>query len=340
MREEKPLISVVIPAYQAEDYLEECIVSVCEQEYSNIEILLVFKRSHDKTAELCYSLAKKDPRIIVIECQAGGVSVSRNIALDMAKGEYIAFVDSDDYVEKDYLQLLYEYVRKCDISICGFDRVKQNTSKKELLGRKVYYDRVTLLSDVLCNNMVGGYLWNKLFCGKIIRERKLRFFEDLSVGEDMCFIVSYVKEIDTCRYCDQVLYHYRVNPNSTLQMMYTNGIFDQRMLSNLHAAQRIAEILKDSGDEVQNAVSYRIVRTNMWVLFNLLKCRHYDKEILFQLQENICENYREYYSNENAKLMEKICCGLFLIRPVLFWRIASFLLQIVPNPIIRKYVNC
>lgn len=335
-----PLISVVIPAYQAEDYIEECIASVCGQEYANLEILLVYKKSQDRTVQLCRELARQDPRIFTMECPAGGVSVSRNMALEAARGEYIAFVDADDYVERDFIRCLYEYAEGCDISICGIDRVKPDAVREELLDGDRDYDRDALLADVLCNNAVGGYLCNKLFRGDVIRERRLRFHEDLSVGEDMCFIVSYVKEIQRGRYCRRALYHYRINQQSTLQKMYTTGVFDKGKLSNMQAAQRIAELLADAGSEVGRAVSYRIVRTGMWTLFNLLKCRHYDRELLKQLQKSIRERRREYCRNKNARMVEKISCTLFSACPILFWKAAVLLLRILPQSIIQRYVYC
>ena len=335
-----PLISVVIPAYQVEDYIEECIASVCGQEYTNLEILLVYKKSGDRTAQLCRELARQDARILAMECSEGGVSASRNMALEAARGEYIAFVDADDYVEKNYLQLLYQYMEKCDISICGFDRVKPDSVKEELLDGDICYERDALLADILCNNTVGGYLWNKLFCGAVIRERKLRFQEDLSVGEDMCFIVSYVREIEKGRYCCRPLYHYRINQQSTLQKMYTTGVFDRGKLSNMKAAQRIAELLADEGSDVERAVSYRIVRTSMWTLFNLLKCRHYDRTLLKQLRKSIRGKCREYCRNENAKALEKISCILFRACPILFWKTAALMLRLLPQSVIRRYVSC
>ncbi|MBO5283413.1 MAG: glycosyltransferase [Lachnospiraceae bacterium] len=341
MQEERePLISVVVPAYQVEEYLESCITSVCGQEYSNIEILLVYKKSQDRTAELCGELAERDCRIHAMECSAGGVSASRNMALAAAKGEYIAFVDADDYVEKDYLRQLCQNMDKCDISICGFDRIRPDSAREELLGADRYYERDELLADILCSNVVGGYLWNKLFQGSVIREQKLRFQEELSVGEDMCFIVSYVKQIQKGRYCNRILYHYRINQHSALQKMYTTGVFDKGKLSNMQAAQRIAELLADAGPEVEKAVSYRIVRTDMWTLFNLLKCRYYDKELLKLLQKSIRERRREYCRNDNARIVEKISCTLFSICPILFWKTAVLLLKLLPQWIIRRYVYC
>lgn len=341
MQEERnPLISVVIPAYQVENYLEDCITSVCEQEHSNIEILLIYKKSQDRTAELCQKLASQDIRIRAMECSKGGVSASRNMALEVAAGEYIAFVDADDYVEKDYLRLLYQNMENCDISICGFDRVRSDSVREELLGRDLVYERDALLADILCNNVIGGYLWNKLFRGEVIREYNLRFREELSVGEDMCFIVSYVKQIQKGRYCNRILYHYRINQQSALQKMYTTGVFERQKLSNMHAAQKIAETLSDAGPEVARAVSYRIVRTSMWTLFNLLKCNHYDKELLKRLQGSMRGRCMEYCRNRNAKSVEKLSCVFFRMCPFFFWKAAGFVLRVLPLSFLQRYVYC
>ena len=106
----KPLISIIIPVYNAEKYLKKCLDSVINQTYKNLEIILVDDGSTDKSPEICDKYAEKDSRIIVLHKENGGVSSSRNAGLDIFKGEYLSFVDSDDYVEPDYIEYLYIFL--------------------------------------------------------------------------------------------------------------------------------------------------------------------------------------------------------------------------------------
>ena len=118
---EQHLITVIIPVYKVEEYLEKCVQAVCRQTYKNLEILLVDDGSPDRCPEMCDAFALQDDRIRVIHKKNGGLSSARNAALDVARGEYIAFVDSDDTVEADMIESLYRGIQKynCEIAICN-----------------------------------------------------------------------------------------------------------------------------------------------------------------------------------------------------------------------------
>lgn len=339
MQKKEPLISVVIPAYNVEKYIERCIQSISRQTYSNIEILLVYTESEDQTQEACQKLAEKEGRMILLACPAKGVSIARNIALEKAKGEYIAFVDADDYVEDAYLMTLYQAIKERDISLCGLDRVKKNGNNPKLMGKDIVYEKENLLADILCNNAIGGYLVNKLFRTEIIQRNQLRFRKDLSVGEDMVFIVEYMKNVHSGYYCNAVCYHYCLNENSALQKMYTTGQFEESKLSNLKAAKYISEILDRDSDIVKNAVAYRMVRTSMWNIFNMLKCSHYDKVILRDIKQNMRGNVRAYCRNTNSKPLEKVCAICTYINPQVFWHIAHFFMHLLPEKTWKGYVS-
>lgn len=333
------LISIIVPAYCVEKYLKHCLDSLCAQTYDNIEILVVISPSSDRTEEIAQECALKDKRICLLKGDVLGVSASRNLALDNASGEYIAFVDADDYVEKDYIEVLHRLIRDGQMSVCGFDRVKNNIGKEEKLGADQTYDREELIRDVLCDNRVGGYLWNKLFLGEIIKRQEIRFDTELSVGEDMVFIINYARYIKNGFYGNQILYHYRYNENSALQKMYTTGTFEKKKLSNMQAAQKIQDMLKDEERTVRKAVSYRVVRTGMWTLFNLLKCKHFSADILREIQKSIKGNLFAYCMNKNAKMVEKIVAVCVRFCPEGFWHVATFSLEQLPEEMIQNYVN-
>lgn len=125
---EDKLISIIIPVYNVERYLRECIDSIIAQTYKNLEIILVDDGSSDKSGEICDEYSKKDSRIKVIYKKNGGLSDARNVALDIAKGDYIGFIDSDDYIEKDMFQILYNLAEEynAEISSISFYKMLEN----------------------------------------------------------------------------------------------------------------------------------------------------------------------------------------------------------------------
>ena len=132
------IVSIIVPVYKVENEIDRCIQSILNQTYTSIEIILVDDGSPDKCPQICDKYAKQDKRIKVIHKENGGLSDARNVGLDMAKGEYIAFIDSDDWVEDSFIeQLLTNLIStNSDISICGYTLVNENNQKRHYSARK------------------------------------------------------------------------------------------------------------------------------------------------------------------------------------------------------------
>ena len=162
---ENDLISIIIPVYNVEKYINKCLESVINQTYRNLEIILVDDGSEDKSGKICEEISIKDNRIRVIHKENGGLSDARNIGLDNSNGEYIAFIDSDDFIERDMIEFLYYNINKydADISICSnyiFDEEECiDNSTKEI---KVY-NRLEILKEVLLDEKIRSYAWNKMY---------------------------------------------------------------------------------------------------------------------------------------------------------------------------------
>ncbi len=162
----QPLISIIIPVYKVEVYLKKCIESVINQSYQNLQIILVDDGSPDNCGNICDEYCAKDSRIEVIHKSNGGLSDARNVGISKAKGEYIGFVDSDDYIEKSMFSDLYNLLieHDADVSICNFYVVEngelilknKNTGIKE-------YDKIRILEEVLLDKNIQSYAWNKLY---------------------------------------------------------------------------------------------------------------------------------------------------------------------------------
>ena len=211
---EKDLISIIIPVYKVEKFLEKCVNSVLNQTYKNLEIILVDDGSPDNCPALCDELAKKDKRIKVIHKKNGGVSSARNDGLDNATGKYICFVDSDDYIEPTYAEELHKAITENDVqmAVCEFYDVYEN--KKEV-GFPFERDFVFNISNTeKFNNNIEKLSspTNKIYITEVLKNH--RFRTNLKYGEDQIFNYDYIEKIQSIACIHKSLYNYVANSGS------------------------------------------------------------------------------------------------------------------------------
>ncbi len=197
IKEKKPLISIIVPVYNAEPYLQKCIDSIINQSYMNLEIILINDGSTDKSGEFCNEYQKKDTRIKVIHKENSGVSEARNAGLDAATGEFISFIDADDYIEPDFFAELIKY--DADVVVSGTD-VNQGI-----------YQISDIIDDYYSFSGFSGPC-EKLYKKSILNG--VRFRKDLNIGEDIIFNLSVLKNIKTVFYTPYKGYHITNNPTS------------------------------------------------------------------------------------------------------------------------------
>lgn len=210
-------ISVIIPVYNAEPFLPACLDSVLAQTYRELEILLIDDGSTDGSGAICDRYAAMDPRIRVIHQPNGGVSNARNRGLELATGELISFVDSDDAMEPDMYELLTGLMQEhgADVSHCGYKRFdKQGELVREVNGthRLMIQTGEEAIACMLRGAFFSNGLWNKLFRSSIVRD--LRFREDLKNNEDVLFNVHAFSRAKTAVFQDEGKYHYYDHPTS------------------------------------------------------------------------------------------------------------------------------
>lgn len=194
-----PLISIIVPVYNAEKVLYHCIDSILSQTFSDFELILVDDGSNDNSGKICDEYSERDNRIRVIHKANGGVSTARNVGIEVAQGEYICFVDSDDYLEKDYLEALMETREKfpdAENVWCSFQTVEDYCKNiKEIYfaekGKELSFYDLSSIMD-LCEKWLVQMPWNKLFETKIIIDNSLIFPPELSLGEDYIFNLQYL----------------------------------------------------------------------------------------------------------------------------------------------------
>lgn len=224
------LVSVIIPVYNSQQYIDECVKSVINQTYSNIEIILVDDGSKDKSGEMCDCWAKMDNRIKVVHKPNAGLGMARNTGLENVTGDYVEFLDSDDYISNDCVETLISQIknRKAEVVYCKYARFD---------AERVYLDtasnsniRVFSGEDIVENvllEMVGSLPYARMDSGfdmsactalysmDIINKHTLRFKSEREyISEDLLFNVEFLRSANTVVAVDELLYYYRMNGNS------------------------------------------------------------------------------------------------------------------------------
>lgn len=214
------MISVIVPVYNIEKSLYVCIESIVNQTYKNFELILIDDGSFDNSGTIIDTYAHFDSRVLLIHQKNKGVSNARNVGLSIASGDYICFIDSDDYIDKDYLHLLFEVVREpFDLSICGFDWIRNNEIvNRTLLGAEG--KQIVNKCDVMDFLNLVSSPWVKLFRADIIRDGSISFPEDISYGEDLLFNFEYIDKIDKICVLNKPSYHYVTDNQQSLLRRY------------------------------------------------------------------------------------------------------------------------
>lgn len=209
-------ISIIIPIYNAEKYLNECINSILNQTYNNIEILLIDDGSTDNSSSICDMYCKKYKNIITYHLNNGGVSKARNYGIDKATGEYIIFIDSDDFIDKSMIEKLINIVneKNVDLAICGYKYKYKNKTINSNFKHNCYMTIEQAKKEIFLSNSIKGYCVNKIFKRKILLENNIRFDEKIKICEDMLFVFKYIHHINKIYVINDELYYYRIRKSS------------------------------------------------------------------------------------------------------------------------------
>lgn len=212
----KPLISIIVPVYNVETYLAKCVDSILAQTYTNLEIFLVNDGSSDCCGKLCDEYAKEDKRIKVIHKKNGGLSDARNVAIDVATGEFITFIDSDDYVTDDYIMTLYSLIEKyeCKVSIALYNTFVEG-SKPKVVNRAYREDcqtNIKAIEEMFYQEKYDTASWAKLYHSSLfatgIRYPKGIVYEDLATTYLLIF------QSDKVAFCNRRIYNYLLRRDS------------------------------------------------------------------------------------------------------------------------------
>lgn len=265
---QEDLISIIVPAYNAESFLQRAVQSIMVQTYQNLEVLVINDGSTDNTELIVKILADKDSRVKLISKENGGVSSARNLALDHAKGKYVAFVDADDWVEPSFIsQLIYMLEdNQVEFSICGIEAVSNTHTDCITGGKDGKYSRLECAKALLSSNGMAGQPSNKLYLRSIIEANHIRFNKQIANAEDLLFQMEYVNHISNAYYRNEPLYKYAVIEGSASHGFAKDNKIRSARLTELQAYHKISEIYaeKDIHDllrDKENHFRMEIIKT-------------------------------------------------------------------------------
>ena len=265
---DEPLISIIVPVYKVEPYLDRCVRSIVEQTYSNLEIILVDDGSPDNCGAMCDAWAAKDSRIKVIHKENGGLSDARNAGMAVATGEYMGFVDSDDYIAPEMYQLLYDRMTEddCDITACGVEMVFEDGSKSCPLTRPgaCVMGRQQAMEAGIHETWLKQPVWYKLYKTELVRDL---LFPVGKYHEDVFWTYQAVGRARKVSIFDVPCYYYTQRSGSIMGEAYS-----LKRLDSLEAkAARIAYLQKEM-PEMVNTAKQNLWFSCMYSMQMLMKC--------------------------------------------------------------------
>ena len=296
------LISIIVPVYNVEQYLEKCVDSIINQKYKNLEIILVDDGATDSSGKLCDELAKIDNRIKVYHKENGGLSDARNYGVERATGDYIGFVDSDDYIDSEMYEELYEAIKKenvdvveCNLKIIYPDRVELFTEQK-------YYNVYTkqeYLEEYLKIEKIFGSACVRLIKSDIAKKLK---FPVGKLYEDTYYAYDLIEKVDRYVIMNNPYYNYLMRENSI-----TNTKFNPRIFDLIEIVEKFRKTTYENYPGLKEAADCRKMYAYFSVLNSILleenyRDNEYYSEILSYFKRNYINLLKNKYINRNRKL--------------------------------------
>ena len=313
------LITLIIPVYMVEPYLNRCISSIVRQTYKNLEIILVDDGSKDSCPAICDRWAKKDKRIRVIHRENGGLSAARNSGIDAAQGEYLAFVDSDDFVSEEFIEALYQACKrtKSQIAQCRYEYVDGDVMTKDK-------EEVTEPTEVFSGKEMikgmswrdGAYnvvAWNKLYHKSVfegVRYPEGRIHEDEATTHKLFY------QAEQVAFVYRYLYGYYTGGTSI-----TRDKFSLKRLDWEWAVRNRLTFLKERQETEILIPMYKIYMDGTIDLYYKIKELLQDEQTAKEIKERLKSTYKELKKYGGTPLKTKIGYGIFLISPMLYKRL-------------------
>ena len=319
-------VSIIVPVYKVEKYLDKCVESLVNQTYKNIEIILVDDGSPDNCPAICDEWVSKDSRIKVVHKENGGISNARNAGMKVATGDYFGFVDSDDVVSIEMYKTLVELLEKndADMSICQYCEFKDNTEPMYTLDNDhhIYNNPNDVLKRLFCKKDVANAVWNKLYKRELFDD--LEFPVGVIIAEDMYLTYKLILKSNKIVISNSKLYGYRVNRKSSLMSTFSIDKIKSLIIvsnSRYNDLKDIKEILP----YLNGSKAKTIYDIHTWVTEEKNEDIFYSEDLLseYKLLKKVVniKSLPSYLSGGNYKI--KVLRIILLINRDLFWKIRT-----------------
>lgn len=291
------LISVIVPVYKVEKYLSRCIDSIIAQTYNNLEIILIDDGSPDRSGRICDDYARKDHRIRVFHKPNGGVSSARNLGLKEAKGEYIGFVDSDDYIAPQMYEVLFNNLvnNNADLSVCGYKKEIDKGIFEPYYNKRLncVFLRNEMLKNLLSNKYYTCSCWNVLFKKYLLSD--LFFDEKRKHNEDLLFLYEVMKKCNNLFFTSDAYYYYCTNEGSASLSSFSDSTMDI-----VYISEYILGDIKANIPELYRFEKKEYMRNNIMCMQLAVPSGYDNKTNLKLIQRNIRKNLFSYLFSSAA----------------------------------------
>jgi len=317
---DNPLISVIVPVYKVEPYLRKCVDSIIAQTYANLEIILVDDGSPDNCGKICDEYAERDERVKVVHKENGGLSDARNAGLDIMQGEYVAFVDSDDFVSVNYVEHLYDLMVKYNagISACNYLPIREDgmviKSKDSLVEDKLYAKEHfnEMFSDMLYeeNNTIYDSVCFKLYKKALftdIRFPKGKLFEDVRT------VPQLLQKVEKVVFGKEKHYFYQIRQNSIITQKFSEKNYDFA-----NAIEEMCQFISGNYADLEKPCARRCVSAQIRILRQLIETGNYDRKEANLLRKKILQNGKGLLFNGKVPKRDKFALFSLLFGVRLF----------------------
>lgn len=316
----EPVVSVIVPVYNGEQYIENCLDHLLHQTYHALEVIVVNDGSTDSSGAIAARIAAGDGRVRLLHQENAGVSAARNAALDAMTGEYAVFVDADDDITPDYVGALMAQMENPDIglAICGY----YMASRGEISAAKRYaFEDETIsvelaLERILRFQKYNPAIWNKIFKTAVIREHGLSFDPSITIGEDMLFLIRYCVHVKRCAVTGEPRYIYYTNPAGAMLERKNGGAFKEKWLSEWRAALLAEQELSAHGFEIA-AMEIKKVRVADKLLSVIAQYRYPAGETGEDMLKCLRKNFFRAMREPDYSVQKKASIFLNCISPAL-----------------------
>lgn len=302
-------VSILIPAYNAASFIQRCLTSVLSQTYKNLEVIIVNDGSNDNTLELLESIKTKDKRVSIFSQENHGVAYSRNVLLDKACGEFLLFIDADDWIEQNMIEHLIGYMDSdIDIVFCSSDKAENNDEKDEIISPVIeVWDQERQLLEFMKHKRMTGMLWNKLIRKSLTDD--VSFNPKTGYGEDAEFLWQILKKSRKMVVTNEILYHHVMERNSISHLS-----FNDKKYSAIPMWESIVNDCKENYQFLLNLSIERLMCAAVFSLYEIKQCDYSNVTNIKHLKEIVKSHIVMFLFRKNVSMKFKLFALYSLIR--------------------------